>query len=516
MAKDLVAQVLSVPEGGVTNSTTRPCIVSFTGDPTSGPGVAAPKGSIGARTDAPSIYVKNSNANNNAWVLIGFTPGAFSTFALTGNISPTPDLSGSSVHNYNPNGIATAAVIRQGVASGGATLTGLDAGAQQGNGAYIILENLGPGALTLAHQVGSLPSNQFLLPGNSNLTLPVNGAVVFLYDSTSSKWRVVSGAGGTTVNSSLAGQVTLTGVISPTQLGTLDTPKHNYDPAGLASASILRQDLSANVTITGIKRQPSGTLLSVQNVSSANVLTFTHNSFGLSTPENCFHLPDNDDWFLPPRGTATFVYNDVVERWVSFGVATNRFPDGDSSALGVAVGPPGTSGNVGMRFGGTGAGASGILDLVSGGTIVMQLERFVGIRTLSQTPLIAQHSFIHSGTDTAADFQRQFKLSGVRSPNSITGTTELALQDSDTIVRQGTTGVTNLTGMSGETNANGRVILLINISANNIVIMNEDGGSITAARRFRLSAGSITITPESTAQFWYDGAISRWRLVSVS
>ncbi|MEO8701411.1 MAG: hypothetical protein ABI867_15300 [Kofleriaceae bacterium] len=193
MAKDLSTSVLSVPVGGTPTTTTVPCILSYSSDPTVGSGVAAPVGSLGIRTDSPSAYVK-AGSGNTAWTLIGFAPGTFSTVALTGNITPTT-LSGT-VNDYAPSGIAGAAIIRQAVASGGATLTGLNAGAQQSNGAFVVFENLGSGDLALEHQAGSSAANQFVLPGNIGLTIPPNGAFICIYDATSSKWRVIA-AGGT-------------------------------------------------------------------------------------------------------------------------------------------------------------------------------------------------------------------------------------------------------------------------------------------------------------------------------
>lgn len=74
MAKNLTASVVSVPQGGVPTGTA-PCLISFAVDPI-GVGAPAPVGTIGSRTDVPSVYQKTGVADT-AWTLLApsFPPG---------------------------------------------------------------------------------------------------------------------------------------------------------------------------------------------------------------------------------------------------------------------------------------------------------------------------------------------------------------------------------------------------------------------------------------------------------
>ena len=80
MPKDLAARVFAILTGGVPTSTA-PCLISFAVDPT-GAGVAAPVGSIGSRTDVPSVYVKTA-VGDTAWTLLALV--ANTTPLLTGD-----------------------------------------------------------------------------------------------------------------------------------------------------------------------------------------------------------------------------------------------------------------------------------------------------------------------------------------------------------------------------------------------------------------------------------------------
>ncbi|MEO8701410.1 MAG: hypothetical protein ABI867_15295 [Kofleriaceae bacterium] len=309
--------------------------------------MSGPIGSLGLRTDIPSLYVKTGSASN-AWATIGFTPGAFSTLALTGTISPTPDLTGT-INNYSPGGIASAAVLRQGVVAGGSTLTGLNAGAQQSSGALLVFENLGPGVLTLTHQQSSTSSNQFILPGGLDMRIPSNGAFMCVYDSTSNKWRVAS-VGGT-------GSTNLSGVAKPNYGNgadgdlVLDGTSTVAGFAGLSlvpSASVykLTRDLVANnlMVNSGVTLDCDGFRVLVLNTltcngkvsgnarSGSNATTTTGGAGGFITTVN----------FLFP-GTSG---------------ANGGAPDASGGGVGGTGGAP-SSTHIGALLGAVAAGASG-------------------------------------------------------------------------------------------------------------------------------------------------------------
>ena len=536
MAKDLTASVVSVPVGGTPHTTTSPCIVSFATDPQAVPGVVAPVGSLGIRTDAPSIYVKDG-PNATSWKLIGFTPGSFSTFALTGNVN-APLISGP-VNNHTFSGIDTAAIIRQPVDAGGATVTGLNAGAQQGNGAYVVIENLGPGTLTLLHQDGgSAPANQFKLPGNVAMTVPIDGAVVCIYDATatSQKWRVISGAGTTSTSSVLAGQVVFTGVVTAPQLDAIPvapnfTTFNNYNAGGLlASAAILRQPVLESLPntlppkITGLVAQPPGTLLAIQNVSASKFITFAH-EHASSTDANRINLPDHNDWYLPPKGTLTLIYDGGPEpgrlqRWVPFAFATNRFPkEGINGAPGVGVGEPDPTGN-GMRGS---AAEQGQLFMLCRGIPAMTLRVNNAsspneISTLATVPFLVNESLTVAKALThnsdAADLKSQFRLSGVQ---NITAGSTISPGPATTIIRLTASVATTIDKMAvGISPTPGRVVALINTSS--FILSVSHNTSLTPVTDgFLLPNGTqLQINPNAVLTVWYDDESDRWRPLSSS
>lgn len=109
-------------------------------------------------------------------------------------ITPTA-LGAGSTHNYSPVDVATSLpfyevqVIRQPTNAAGSTVTGLDATSVL-DGQYVVIENLGPGVLTLAHESGSsTAANRFTLPNAVDMVIDSGGAVMLFRDATSARWR---------------------------------------------------------------------------------------------------------------------------------------------------------------------------------------------------------------------------------------------------------------------------------------------------------------------------------------
>jgi len=146
-------------------------------------------------TTLPSLEVGGTATFDAAVNLDGATtlqPGAVldlqSTVLLDNVITPTA-FTGAAVNNYSPTGYANANTIRQG-ASAATTLTGLLAKA---GGAIVVLENISTVAITLTNNdAGSTAANRFLTPGAVSLVVPAGGAVVLVYDATSTAWRATS------------------------------------------------------------------------------------------------------------------------------------------------------------------------------------------------------------------------------------------------------------------------------------------------------------------------------------
>lgn len=76
------------------------------------------------------------------------------------------------------------------------------------------------------------------------------------------------------------------------------------------------------------------------------------------------------------------------------------------------------------------------------------------------------------------------------------------------ILRLSTDASRDITSITG--GVSGRLLIIANVGAQNIVIKDDDGATGTAANRFQLSA-DFTLAPEQSAMFWYDATSSRWR-----
>lgn len=109
-------------------------------------------------------------------------------FAFNNVISATLS---ASVNDWAPTGLSTANVIRITTATANWNITGLTGGA---SGRWLILWNVGPTfAFQLMDESGSsTAANRFALFGNTNVY--ADEAVIIQYDSTSSRWRPITGA----------------------------------------------------------------------------------------------------------------------------------------------------------------------------------------------------------------------------------------------------------------------------------------------------------------------------------
>jgi hypothetical protein len=109
---------------------------------------------------------------------------------VNGVISPA-ELT-ANTDDWAPTGFATASVIR---VSTDATrqLSGIAGGAA---GRVIALHNVGANALVLMNNVTSTAANRFLL--TDDVPLAADQSVLLQYDGTSSRWRMIGGAGAST------------------------------------------------------------------------------------------------------------------------------------------------------------------------------------------------------------------------------------------------------------------------------------------------------------------------------
>jgi|GEM_PF-5878689 len=188
----------------------------------------------------------------------------------------------------------------------------------------IVTTNIGDGGLLLltaantAHDVvlkhNAGGAGQIYLATATDLTLSDNLMSVML-QRRGSYWYELSRSSITSLPSltvtgavAMGGAVSKTGVISPS---SISTTQNNYNPAGLSSASIIRQASSANVTITGLAAQADGREIEYRNISAYNH-TLSDESAS-STAANRFDLPY--DLILLPGESVTLKYDGTLSRW---------------------------------------------------------------------------------------------------------------------------------------------------------------------------------------------------------
>jgi len=130
------------------------------------------------------------------------------------------------------------------------------------------------------------------------------------YDATSAKWVVFSPFGYlSAAAANITGTFALSGEISPT---ALSTDQNDYAPTSLSTASVIRQDLSASVNITGLTGGASGRILVLRNISSAYNMTLKDASAS-STAANRFKF--GRDVVVGPLQTAVIRYDGTNSRW---------------------------------------------------------------------------------------------------------------------------------------------------------------------------------------------------------
>lgn len=124
----------------------------------------------------------------------------------------------------------------------------------------------------------------------------------------------VSVAATFTSSARLSARARMDGKISPTALGA--GPTADYNPTGLSTCNVIRQDMSAAGVVSGLTAQTDGTLIYLANIATSvlNTLTLTHDD-AASTAANRFYLPGNASLVIPNNGGAWLWYDGTSSRW---------------------------------------------------------------------------------------------------------------------------------------------------------------------------------------------------------
>ena len=107
----------------------------------------------------------------------------------------------------------------------------------------------------------------------------------------------------------LALNLILSGEISPTQLAA---NTDNWNPTGLATASVIRASTDASRNLTGIVAQTAGTLILLHNVGAFS-LVLKHDA--TSTAANRFYCPGSADKTITTNSSAWLRYDGTSLRW---------------------------------------------------------------------------------------------------------------------------------------------------------------------------------------------------------
>lgn len=213
-----------------------------------------------------------SNSNGNPWQTkdTGLGRGAAGVVAITnastggGTIRSVP-LSPSQITSDQNNYAPGTALHYRLSTDASRVVTGLSISQVDGQLAHIL--NVGSNDLTLAHQgAGSTAANRIICPGAADVVLAGGESVLLVYDSTSSRWRVVkqgNGGGGSSGTTTVSTQdfrlstetgVPISGADRTAQSTVYLTPYRGsqialYDGS---SAWVIRSSAEVSITLTGL------------------------------------------------------------------------------------------------------------------------------------------------------------------------------------------------------------------------------------------------------------------------
>lgn len=172
-------------------------------------------------------------------------------------------------------------------------------------GALFTLVFTGAGQVT--HNGTSL-----ILPGGTSITRAA-GDVAMFRSLGSGNWRCVNFSKAPIVTT-LPQNIAFTGVITP---GFFASQQNDYNPSGLATASVLRLQGSGNQNITGIQGGSSGRILVLYNIGTS-VLTLKDDDAS-SSAANRFQLAS--DLNMPGDSAVTIQYDSTSSRWRLIGTS---------------------------------------------------------------------------------------------------------------------------------------------------------------------------------------------------
>lgn len=205
-------------------------------------------------------------------------------FILSGVLTPAQLTANQD--NYNPTGLATAAVLRMST-NASRNVTGIAGGS---NGRMLLVGNVGSNNLVLVHDATSTAANRFSLPGAANLTLLPGEWALLRYDATLSRWIVVASTAPTRAATETNAGAAALAAQAEAEAGTNDTKA--LTPLKLRQG--LRAGGSAPVYAARAWVNFDGTLSSGNIRNSGNVSSVTRHATGDFSVNFATALPHAD------------------------------------------------------------------------------------------------------------------------------------------------------------------------------------------------------------------------------
>lgn len=383
--------------------------------------------------------------------------------------------------------------------SGNATFTGF-AGGQ--NGRFIRVINASDYTITLAHQnTGSVATNRMIIETGADVGILPNSSFELSYDSGVSRWRVVVLPANTAL---IQGGNAYTAEIS---FGTTDTYGLNFitnntrrftvattsstligngstriDSSGtLTLTSAGGSALNVTASTTGALTLDSGTTGAVNIGTGSNAKTIT---VGNTTGATGINLNSGTNGILLTgsttlSGSATFT--------TGSGITTINSTEVTLAGNSTVIDMTGT-GALSLNTTTNRAITTGTGLFTAGGNLTV-----TGTSTVDKDLVVYGNYVSPKGTDYATTGDQNNVNLGNGSYFRYTGN-----------------GTASFTGLAGGTD--GRYIMLVNASSNNLTIKHNSGSSLAANRILIETGTDVVITPNSSMQLQYDSGVPSWRI----